>query len=1067
MLSPKHKFVQAILILMVAICMPGLVFAQTGKISGQVTDAETGEPLPGVNVILVGTEQGAATDAEGYYDIINVTPGTYSLRASFIGYAQTTIEDIRVNIDQTTTIDFELRAEAIAGEEVVVEASTPVVQADVSANVANISSAEMENIPVMSLDEVVGLEAGIEPGLSVRGSDADEVSYVVDGNTMRLGRSNAPYTNISYTSVKEVKVQTGGFNAEYGNVRSGLVNVVTKEGSADQYSADLVVRYTPPRNKYFGSGPNEFNGYFIRPYKDPDVMMEGTANGAWSEYTQRQYPFFEGWETVRDNWAGDNNPDNNLSVAQLQELFDWYHRKDTDISDPDYEIDASFGGPVPVVSDALGNLRFWASYRENQKPYIVPQNRRFYKDWTGRLKLSSNLSSSMKLVVQSFYSHQYGLADNKQGWPSFFEGELPPYPWSGSNHYMANVIGNGHGTHNIWANDNWNPTDHYHNMVSADFTHTLSPKTFYDVRVQRMYSDYNTVRPELRDTSTVVNTIGTLELDESPFGWWMANLFSPGGVYMGGHWGEGRDTSNVTTYNIKADLTSQLNRFLQIKTGLEYIYSDYHIRHGEYQLFFAADLNPRWRWDRQPIQGAAYAQSKLEFRGMIAQLGLRLDYFTGGGNWYDYDPYSRAFSPEVGKDELDGYLEQSPTENLVNLSPRLGIAFPVTAESKLFFNYGHFRQSLDPQNLFMVREIVTGAVDRMGNPNHPLPRTISYELGYEHSLMNQFLVRASGYYKALEDQVRQVRYVSLDERVDYNRMEPLNYEDIRGFEISVRKNRGQHFRGFFNYTYMARKAGNFGFGTQYENPVEQQQFERNSRAHYQNKPVPEPYARFNLEFIGPYDFGPQFAGIRPLGGWHLNLLGEWRAGQAFTWDGETDIPGLEFNVRWKDYYMLDLRLSKDFNVSDIGRLRVFADITNILNLKHMSRTAAWFGSRDFQNYMYSLHLPGDTFEEAEQQPYNYIAGDDRPGEYRRQGVEFQPIEVVNNVDGMNNPSDHPLYYETETERYMQWVEGSWQEAEQSFVNQVLDDKAYIDMPNLSFMRYLNPRSVRLGIRITF
>lgn len=1064
--SCKHLFNLAVVGIMFGAAAH--VFGQTGKITGQVIDAETQEPLPGVNIVLAGTEQGAATDANGYYTIINVDPGAYSLRASYIGYAATTVEDFRVNIDQTTTINFELQSQALAGQEVVVEASTPVIQPDVSANVANINSQEIENVPVMSLDEVVGLEAGIEPGLSVRGSGSDEVNFIVDGNTMRLGRTNSPYTNISYTSLKEVKVQTGGFSAEYGNVRSGLVNVVTKEGPVDHYTTDLIIRYSPAHQQYFGSGPNAFNDYFIRPYQDPKVMYDGTANGAWSEYTQRQYPYFEGWNAVQSKWNSDTDPSNDLTVPQLLQLFDWYHRKNIQVQDPDYEIDGSVGGPVPLISHQLGNLRFLASYRENQNPYIIPQHRRYYKDQTARLKLSSNITTNLKMILQGMYSHRYGMADNISGWPRFFEGELPPYPWNGSTHYLANAIRGGTTpTSNIWAEDEFNPTDHYHNMVSADFTHTLSSKTFYDVRIQRLYSDYNTVRPEIRDTSTVINTIGPMQLDESPFGWWMANWFSPSGVYMGGHWAEGRDTSHVAVWNLKADLTTQLNRLLQLKTGIEYIYSDYHIRHGEYQLFFTADTNPRWRWDRQPVQGAAYAQTKLEFKGMIAQLGLRLDYFHARGTWYDYGPFSRAFSPEIGKAGMDEYLKQVATKQLVDLSPRIGISFPVTAVSKLYFNYGHFRQMLDPQNLFMVRKIVTGAVDRMGNPNHPLPKTVSYELGYEHSLLNQYLIRVSGYYKAMEDQVQQVEYISLDGRVDYNRMEPLNYQDIRGLELSIRKNQGQRFRGFLNFTYMSRKSGNFGFDRQYENLVEQQEYERISREHYQEKPVPEPYGRVNLEFIGPYKFGPTFMGVNPLGGWHLNLLGEWRAGQAFTWTGETDIPGLQYNVRWKDYTMIDLRLSKDFQLQNVGRLKLFVDISNIFNLKYLSRYAAFYGEHDYEDYMYSLHLPKDTFGDVESLPYEFISGNDKPGDYRKPGVEFKPIEIVNSVASLNNPSTHPLYYEKQSGKYMEWTDGSWQEADNGTVNQVLEDKAYIDMPNLQFLRFLNPRSIRFGIRITF
>jgi hypothetical protein len=100
-------------------------------------------------------------------------------------------------------------------QEVTVQATDPVVKPDVSANVANIDPQEFENMPVAGVSEVVSLQAGIEPGMSVRGGGLSELSFVVDGMSMRTGRNNNPFTNISYTSVSEMQVQTGGFAAEY------------------------------------------------------------------------------------------------------------------------------------------------------------------------------------------------------------------------------------------------------------------------------------------------------------------------------------------------------------------------------------------------------------------------------------------------------------------------------------------------------------------------------------------------------------------------------------------------------------------------------------------------------------------------------------------------------------------------------------------------------------------------------------------------------------------------------------------------------------------------------------
>ena len=183
-------------------------FAQSGKIAGRITDA-VGEAIPGANVVLDGTVRGSVSDAEGYYVILNVSPGNYVLRASFIGFTSQTVQDVRVNIDQTTSIDFQLHETAVGLDEVLVTANLPMVQADVSNSQLNVSSDQIEALPVSSISSVVGLQAGVQ-GLSVRGSGSDELAFMVNGLGLRDERNNAPFTNISLTSVEEVQVQTGG-----------------------------------------------------------------------------------------------------------------------------------------------------------------------------------------------------------------------------------------------------------------------------------------------------------------------------------------------------------------------------------------------------------------------------------------------------------------------------------------------------------------------------------------------------------------------------------------------------------------------------------------------------------------------------------------------------------------------------------------------------------------------------------------------------------------------------------------------------------------------------------------
>jgi hypothetical protein len=86
------------------ICQGVVLAGTTGKIAGKVTDAETGEPLLGANVIIDGTDLGASTDAEGDYFVLRVPPGTYSVRASMMGYTIMNQTGVRVEVDRSVTV---------------------------------------------------------------------------------------------------------------------------------------------------------------------------------------------------------------------------------------------------------------------------------------------------------------------------------------------------------------------------------------------------------------------------------------------------------------------------------------------------------------------------------------------------------------------------------------------------------------------------------------------------------------------------------------------------------------------------------------------------------------------------------------------------------------------------------------------------------------------------------------------------------------------------------------------------------------------------------------------------
>ena len=1077
-----------VLITVACLLSASVLFAgTTGKITGTITDAKSGEKLVSANVVIEGTNIGAAANLEGYFVILNVPPGTYRLKASLLGYSTSTIVDVRVAIDQTTEVNFGLKEASLTTTEVLIVAQRPIVQKDVSSSQTNLNVSEFQNLPaIQTITNVMTLQAGIrinqETGdLVIRGGGGDQTAFMIDGNILRDERNNKSYLGISLTSIEDVQIQTGGFNAEYGNIRSGIVNVITKDGSTTHYTASVISRYHAPVQKHFGPSPNDPNSYWMRPYLDPDVAFVGTGQnydpGAWDKYTRDQYPNFEGWNSVAQKTLLDNNPNNDLTPLAAQQLFLWQHRRVVDITKPDYDLDASFGGPVPM-GEYLGNLRFYASYRTSSNQYLVPLNTPGYEDYAGQLKVTSDIAKGMKLTVEGLTGRSRGTNDNNTGLQGVF---------TTPTNIASNLTNVSYIDARIFAPDYWAPTEIKRKMLGGKFTHVLSPQTFYEISSNVFSTSSSTNPGRQRDTNRVYLFGNADRVDEGPYGFTPDPSFGVGGDFrMSVGFSNSRDTSTVTVSTTRMDITSQLDRYNQFKAGGEFIYIDNNVNYGSVDVFLPTGRSTSV-WHTFPKRAALYIQDKLEFEGMVANFGLRWDYSYAGGYWYSYDPFSKAFTGDLAPG-LDTLLQHAPTSKLTSWSPRLGVSFPVTDNSKLYFNYGHFYSMPSPENLFLVRKYSdNNQVTRIANPNNPLPKTVAYELGYEQNLFDQFLLHVAGYYKNVSDESRLNEYTSKDGKVDYFVSTPSLYEDIRGAEISLTKNRGEWVTGFLNYAYEVTTSGGFGFVHIYESNSDNQSYQNNitniQNDLYQTKPVPRPYARANVDFFTPKEFGPRFGNILPLAEWRLSLVGNYRAGSYFTWagGGASAIQGLQNNVEWRDYYNLDLRISKSFPLGFVN-IQVFMDMTNALNIKSMNygdittTSTGGYGFKDqndFTAYMKSLHLPSEI---ADKLQYGNIPGDDAPGDYRDFGVAFVPMVWAKDIASVPaaNVVSSALYYDQSTGLYMQphydaitKLFDKWVQASQSQVDQVVKDKAYIDMPNLNYFTFLNPRLVFWGVRLTF
>ena len=132
-------------------------------------DASTGDPLPGVNVVVVGTTLGASTDVEGNYFILRVPPGLHAVQASIIGFVTVTKTDARVFIDQTTPVHFEMTEATVETDELIVTADRPPVEVDLTGSKERMSGEELANSWAKTVLEAIEIQAATNINGGIRG----------------------------------------------------------------------------------------------------------------------------------------------------------------------------------------------------------------------------------------------------------------------------------------------------------------------------------------------------------------------------------------------------------------------------------------------------------------------------------------------------------------------------------------------------------------------------------------------------------------------------------------------------------------------------------------------------------------------------------------------------------------------------------------------------------------------------------------------------------------------------------------------------------------------------------
>ena len=356
-------------------------------IKGRIFDGETGESMPYTNVFITGTNIGTMAFTDGFYILRGLPPGTYTIKASYISYGIGT-ETVTLGPGEVVNLDFHLAVEAIYVEAFEVSAERALIEVDKTGSSHYITSQQMEAMPLDQVIDMIAQQPGVtlqDNEIHIRGGRADDTMFVVDGMNVSDPLAGGGYGYaIDPSIINEIEVLTGGFNAEYGQAVSGVVNVTTKEGS-DRLEGKVTFK----RDYAFNKSPK--NDYIhwrdLTRFDEPHNIDIVKASMSGPD------PFSKALEALGLKLPGSQY----LLVSGSMDIRDGYlpiHTRQNSLESPVYTAD-------------------WLSPRQ--------QN-----DWNGLAKWTWNMTSNHKLSINT--SRQVGISQGfrlpGEGYPRDFIDNL-------------------------------------------------------------------------------------------------------------------------------------------------------------------------------------------------------------------------------------------------------------------------------------------------------------------------------------------------------------------------------------------------------------------------------------------------------------------------------------------------------------------------------------------------------------------------------------------------------------------------------------------------------------------
>jgi len=996
-----------------------VVGGTTGKVAGTVVDKQSGKPLAGVNIILVGTMMGAATDENGRYVIFDVPPGLYTIEASFIGYTKVSIKNIRVSVDLTTTVDFELEPEAIKGKEIVVVAKRPIIEKSATNERRVVRAEDVENLPVRQIQDIAALQTGVVRvgnDLYVRGGRREEVAYYVDGVYQVNLYDLSVAADISARAIEEVSYQAGGFDAEYGSANSGIVNVSTRiGGEKPSFSFEAVTdEFLSEEEKILGTysyGYNLYNFTFGGP-----IGKRIRYFGSLERQFQRDRRTSVG-PHPKGEWLGDLDGD---GIKEYDE----------------YDVKMVYG-PLPGNKAArwlgVGNLLFdfkpikikvggnlelgerreyiheYSAFNWDRMPKRKDKTYSFYS----RLTWAINPRTLMKLQYSYFFD---GFERGDPiFWDDFLKYGIRELPISKYEEIYSGTISDT-SKYDYYVKD-----EEYWLVVQPQLSaNGVQPRDRREYALftapGHVYDDYSKNETSYKGFSFDFKT--QRGVHELKFGGELRyhtiryyRIAAP--IRLGYMYIENPPYTAVEFDSLKSVGAPGVRKYEDYEDYIEkYWFNAYKYAYAEnlgYTIdgknYINEDVTKNRDGMRRPVVGGFYLQDKIELKDLIVNLGVRYDYINPSNLRFRNPTYividSLGFIAErVYKDENGEYTSYQPTydingnpidlvgvEQLIPskkykiISPRLGFAFPVTDRTVFHAQYGKYVQQPELNRVLIsylrfASNLQQGNFTISGNPDLEPVKTTAYELGFRQQIGMNSSVDITVFYKQLTGYV-QVRNVVGARPVVYATYVNGDYGTVKGLSFSYQLRRTGRVQAFVNYTLQWANGTGSTATSQY-------------RIAWQGGNYPT--------YVAPLDYDQRHTGsinldIRStekdiIGKAGLNILLTFGSGRRYTPTAinsavfprisDTPIAAINSGVMpWT--YQIDVKLDKTFNFGNT-RLVLYVWISNLLNTKNvryvyegtgLPDTDGWFNTSEGKMWMSNPDNRVDLYEMMVKHPYNW------------------------------------------------------------------------------------------------